>query len=146
MKKLLSVSAMALVLLAGCGSSATSYKGESAPATDADHKDEVTTVSYDKDGDDITNVKFDITLPDSEVSDNNYSSSSKYDVSQAGEYGMGDQTGTSWYQHVDKLDKYVEDNDAFPTLNDDGKDADGVSGATIGLSTFEEAFNNAKEA
>ncbi len=136
MKKLLSVSAMALVLLAGC-SSATSYYGESA----ADEDGNVYTVSFDKDGEDLTNVVLDVTLPESEE----YSSTSKYEVSQAGEYGMGEATGKSWYEHVDQVAAYIEENDAFPTIDEDGYDVDGVTGATIHIDGFEEAFNNATE-
>ncbi len=136
MKKLLSVSAMALVLLAGC-SSATSYYGESA----ADEDGNVYTVSFDKDGEDLTNVVFDVVLPESEE----FSSTSKYAVSQAGEYGMEAATGKAWYQHVDEVTAWVEENDAFPTLDADGYDVDGVTGATIHINEFEEAFENATE-
>ncbi len=139
MKKLLSVSAFGLILLAGCGAepTAVSYYGESA----ANEEGEITTVSYDKEGTDITNVVFDVILPEGE-----YSTTSKLELSNNGEYGMKDQTGKSWTEHVEELDAWVEANDAFPTLNEEGIDADGVTGATITLTAFEEAFNNATEA
>ncbi|WOO89848.1 FMN-binding protein [Mollicutes bacterium LVI A0078] len=139
MKKLLSVSAMALVLLAGC-SSTTSYYGESA----ADEDGNVSTVSFDKSGDDISNVQFDIILP--EVTGDTAQTTSKKELSNAGEYGMEAATGKSWTAHVEELEAYVNDNDAFPTLDEEGKDADGVTGATIHLNGFEEAFNAATEA
>ncbi len=135
MKKLLSVSALALVMLAGCGSTA-SYYGEATPTDDG----EISTVSFDKDGEDITNVSFDVKLPEGE-----FSTTSKLELSNSGEYGMGEETGKSWTEHVTELNTWVEENDAFPTLDADGYDVDGVTGATIGLSGFEEAFNNASE-
>lgn len=146
MKKFLGVSALALVLLAGCGSSAASYAGQSVESTEEGHEGEYATVTYDKDGDDITNTQFDIVLPDSSVEENGYSSTSKKEVSEAGEYGMGDATGKTWAEHVTELETYVDENDAMPTLDDEGKDVDGASGATIGLSQFDEAFNAATEA
>lgn len=136
MKKLLSVSAMALVILAGC-SSTTSYAGQSSESTEEGHEGEYATVTYDKSGDDITNTVFDVVLADG---------TSKVEYAASGEYGMTSDDGRTWDQHVESLDAYVDENDAFPTLDADGKDADGVSGATIGLSQFEEAFNAATEA
>lgn len=133
MKKLLSVSAVALVLLAGCGSAA-SYAGQSEPSTEEGKVGEYATVTYEKNGDDITNTKFDVIMADG---------SSKVEFAASGEYGMTSEDGRTWDQHVEALDTYVDENDAFPTLDADGKDADGVSGATIGLSQFEEAFNAA---
>lgn len=59
---------------------------------------------------------------------------------------MGDATGKTWAEHVTELETYVDENDAMPTLDDEGKDVDGASGATIGLSQFDEAFNAATEA
>lgn len=149
MKKLLSVSAMALVLLAGCGSTGpVSYEGQSAETADGDHAGEYTTVSYDKDGDDISNVNFDVFLPESE----GFSSTSKKAVSDAGEYGMKEATGKSWTEHVTELETYINDNDAFPETVEKGEGdeaelvaADGTTSATIGLDSFKEAFEAAKE-
>lgn len=139
MKKLLSVSAMALVLLAGCSSTA-SYSGEGAKSTEEGHEGEYTTVTYDKKGDDISNVQFDVVLPEGE-----YSTTSKKELSDKGEYGMEEKTGKSWTAHVNELETYINENDKFPTLDAEGVDADGVTGATIHLNGFEEAFNNATE-
>lgn len=149
MNKLLSVSAMALVLLAGCGASsgAVSYEGKSAEETDGDHAGEYTTVTFDKDGDDISNVNFDVYLPESE----GFTTTSKKEASDNGEYGMKEATGVSWTEHVNKVEAYINDNDKFPTLVTDeadenfGKDADDATGATIHLTGLEEAFNNAAE-
>lgn len=142
MKKLLSVSAMALVLLAGC-SSTTSYAGESAPSTEEGKEGEITTVTFDKSGDDITNTSFDIVFP--EATGDSVSTTSKKELDAAGEYGMEKASSQTWTEHVTDLETYVNDNDAFPTLNDEGLDADGASGATIHLTTFKEAFDNATE-
>ncbi len=141
MKKLLSVSAMALVLLAGC-SSATTYAGETAASTEEGHEGEITTVTFDKTDDgDITNTNFDVTFP--EATGETAQTTSKKELVEANEYGMLDATGKSWTEHVTELETYINDNDAFPTLDAEGKDADGVTGATIHLNGFEEAFNNA---
>ncbi len=140
MKKFLSVSAFTLVLLAGC-SSTTHYAGQSAESTEEGHVGEYTTVEFDKNGDDITNTTFDIVLPEGE-----YSTTSKKELSSNGEYGMEAATGKSWTTHVEELEAYVNENDAMPALDDEGKDAEGASGATIHLNTFQEAFDAAVEA
>ncbi len=140
MKKILSISTLALVLLVGCGASTDAssesehYVGQSAESTEEGKEGEYATVEFDKAGDDITNVNFDVILTDG---------TSKTDLSDSGEYGMEEQTGKSWSAHVAELETYVNDNDAMPELNEEGKDVDGVSGATIGLSQFDEAFTNA---
>ncbi len=134
MKKLAGLSAVAILALAGCGSSAVSYKGETAP----DEKGDVTTVTYDKSGDDITNVKFDVLQGEKD-------GASKRADSEAGTYGMKEATGKSWIEHIEGVETYVNENDKMPELNDEGLDADGSTGATIHLNGFKEAFDNAKE-
>lgn len=136
MKKFLSVSAMALVLLAGCSSGPVNYAGEGAPSTEENHEGEIATATYTKEGDDITAVDFDVLLSDG---------TSKTAYSESGEYGMAANGGREWHEHVADLEAYVVENDAFPTLDAEGKDADAVSGSTITISMFEEAFNNAVE-
>ncbi|WOO86662.1 FMN-binding protein [Mollicutes bacterium LVI A0039] len=138
MKKLLSVSALTLVLLAGCSSSA-SYAGQSAVSSEENHVGEYATVTFDKDGDDISNVQFDVVLPEGEYT-------SKKALSDAGEYGMEEKTGKSWTAHVNDLENYINENDKFPALDAEGKDVDGASGATISIDEFEEAFNAAEKA
>ncbi len=142
MKKLLSVSAMALVLLAGC-SSATTYEGQGTPSEEEGHEGEVYTVSFDKTDDgDITNTNFDVVFP--EATGETAQTTSKKELVEAGEYGMEAATGKSWTAHVTELETYINDNDAFPTLDEEGKDADGATGATIHLNGFQEAFDAAE--
>ncbi len=133
MKKLAGISAVAILALAGCTSGgAVEYSGESA----ADAKGNVGKVTFTKDGEDITNVKFDVTQEDG---------TNKRELSESGEYGMKDATGKSWLEHVEAVEAYVNENDKMPALDADGKDVDGATGATITLSSLDEAFNNAKE-
>lgn len=138
MKKLLSMSAVALLLLAGCGSSTVSYTGQSAADEDGNYY----TISYDKTGDDITNVQIDGYLAEGQ----SYTVTSKKEADANGEYGMKEKTGVSWTEQVEMVEKAIEDNDAFPAVDAEGYDADGVTGATIHVNGFEEAFNAAVEA
>lgn len=136
MNKLAGISAVAVLTLAGCGASsdAVTYKGES----EADKDGNIATVTYKKAGDDITDVKFDIKMGDQD-------GASKREASENGEYGMKEETGKAWVDHVEEVETYVNDNDKMPTLNEEGLDADGATGATIHLNQLDEAFNAATE-
>lgn len=149
MKKLIALSSFAVIILVGCSSTPVEieepmgpqtviYKGQSAVSTEEGYEGQYTTVIYEMTEDDITNVKFDTVLPEGE-----FSTTSKKELSDKGEYGLEEASGKSWTEHVTELEMYINENDKFPMLNEEGKDADGASGATIGLSTFEEAFNAA---
>lgn len=136
MKKYLGLSFAAMLVLAGCGSKAETYYGESK----ADAEGTVYNVEFSKKGDDITDVKFDASTPDYD---------SKVEFSESGKYGMGEKAGTAeWHEQVADLDKSVEENDKFPKteLNEEKQAhiVDGSSSATIHVEGFEEAFNNAK--
>ncbi len=133
MKKLAGISAVAILTLAGCGAGGpVEYAGESA----ADAKGNVGKVTFTKEGDDITKIQFDVTQEDG---------TSKRELSESGEYGMKEATGKSWLEHVESVESYVIENDKMPSLDADGKDVDGATGATITLTSLDEAFNNAKE-
>lgn len=93
-----------------------------------------TTAKYTVEDGQITEVIFDEFLEDG---------TSKKEASKAGEYGSENYTAGEWYEQIEKLENYVEENQEMPDLTD-GKDTDGVSGATLNLSGFEDAFNQAK--
>lgn len=82
-------------------------------------------------GDDIIDVEFEEFLEDG---------TSKNVASKEGTYTSPNYTLGEFYEQVDSLEQYVIDNDKFPTLSN-GTDNDGVSGASVNLSGFEEAFN-----
>ncbi len=84
-------------------------------------------------GDDVVDVVFDELLEDG---------TSKVEASQSGEYTSANYTQGEYFEQMAKLEKYVIENDQFPTLSE-GKDVDGTSGASVNLSGLEEAYNNA---
>lgn len=81
-------------------------------------------------GDDIINVELEEFLEDG---------TSKNESSKAGVYSSPDYTKGEFYQQVDSLEAYIIENDQFPALTN-GSDVDGVSGASVNLSGFEEAY------
>ncbi len=138
MKKLVSLLAIAALALAGCGASEpTSYVGKS----DLEASGEVTnedgdTTSVDlvvtQDGD-IVSASIDATKGDI---------TSKKEAAIAGDYDMG--SDLNWAEQVASVESYIVENDAFPTLDADGKDADAVTSATIGLDGIKEAYDAAE--
>lgn len=129
MKKISLMLAAFAVVLVGCSSSEAYYEG-SYTTEDGD----VVDVSYSKTGDDITNTQFTVTTVDGE---------NKEDLVAAGEYDLG--SDLTWTEQVQSLEATIDENDAFPTLDAEGYDVDGVSSATINLTDFEMAFNGAAE-
>lgn len=121
------------------------YIGISMPTEEAcnvcgDPKGEISYVTYTKTlSGNIQKIKFDTY--------SNVYEGSKIAYSDAGKYGLKDDPdggGIKWSDHVRKLENYVIKNDQFPELNKDGKDVDGVSGATIHIDTMLEAYQNAE--
>ena len=129
MKRILGLVAVLTIALVGCGASdeAVTYKGE---ATNADG--DVATVTYVMTGDDITDTVFNETKGGSD----------KRTMVTNGEYDMGGEK--TWSEQVDALGTYVDENDKLPTLDAEGKDVDGVTTATIGLTNLSAAFESAK--
>ncbi len=82
-------------------------------------------------GDDIIDVEFEEFLEDG---------TSKNIASKAGTYTSPNYTKGEFYEQVDSLEAYIIENDKFPKLSN-GTDIDGVSGASINLSGFEEAYS-----
>lgn len=144
-KKVFSFIFFTCILVYGYYELPIKYLGISAPTEEAcnicgDPKGEMSYVSYTKTiSGDIKNIKFDT-----------YSSvynGSKIAYSEAGLYGLKDDPnggGIKWSEHIAKLEDYVIENDAMPRLNDEGRDVDGVSGATIKIDSMSEAYKNAK--
>lgn len=80
--------------------------------------------------DDITDVELEEFLEDG---------TSKNEASRAGTYTSPNYTKGEFYEQIDSLEAYIIENDEFPTLSN-GSDVDGVSGASVNLSGFEEAY------
>lgn len=89
-----------------------------------------TTAKVTSVGDDITNVELEEFLEDG---------TSKNEASRAGTYTSPNYTKGEFYEQIDSLEAYIIENDEFPTLSN-GSDVDGVSGASVNLSGFEEAY------
>lgn len=135
MKKILCAMLVSVLVLTGCGSAKT-LKGEYT--YDHDGAQETAVIEFVKDGDDITEVtNIDVLgdeFPDGKVA-----------YSESGEYGMAATTGgNTWAQQIQMLADYIVENDKFPTLDEEGHDVDGVTGASIKFNEFEQAFNAAK--
>ncbi len=84
-------------------------------------------------GDDITDVEFEEFLEDG---------TSKNEASKNGTYTSPNYTLGEFYEQIDSLEAYVIEHDRFPPLTN-GSDVDAVSGASLNLSGFEDAFNQA---
>ncbi len=84
-------------------------------------------------GEDIIDVQFEEFLEDG---------TSKNVASKEGTYTSPNYTLGEFYEQIDSLEAYVIENDEFPKLTN-GTDVDGVTGASVNLSGFEEAFNQA---
>lgn len=65
---------------------------------------------------------------------------SKTEASKAGTYTSPNYQLGEFYQQIESLESYIVENDKFPSLNN-GIDVDGVSGASLNLSGFEEAYS-----
>ncbi len=94
-----------------------------------------TTAKVEMDGSDVVSVTFEEFLEDG---------TNKITASKNGEYSSDAYTLGEFYEQVESLEEYVIENDSFPSLSN-GKDADAVSGASVNLSGFEEAFLKAVE-
>lgn len=127
-------------------SSETTSEASSEVVSEADSNKEITTsgestaatpytskVTITRVGSDITAADFEEFLEDG---------TSKNEASKAGTYTSPNYTLGEFYEQIDSLEQYVLDNDKFPPLTD-GKDVDGVSGASVNLSGFEDAYNKA---
>lgn len=84
-------------------------------------------------GEDIIEVQFEEFLEDG---------TSKNIASKEGTYTSPNYTLGEFYEQIDSLEAYVIKNDQFPKLTN-GTDVDGVTGASVNLSGFEDAFNQA---
>lgn len=119
------------------------YVGVGTPTATAcslcgDPKGERSYVTYKKRGNDIIDVKFDTYLP---------GKGSKIEYSKSGDYKINEDPsggGIAWDAHVSKLEDYIVKTDKFPKLDKEGHDVDGVSGATIRIVEFKNAFDSAK--
>lgn len=120
------------------------YVGVSAPTQDAcgicgDPRGERSYVTYKKRGNDIVDIKFDTYLPEH---------GSKVAYSQTGTYGLENDPnggGIRWDEHVSNLEDYIIREDKFPPIDDEGHSTDASSSATINISEFQKAFDDAKQ-
>lgn len=131
MKKILMVTFAAILFLAGCGAAAK----EVSVQTDADDKGDYSTVEATFKGDTLESITFD--------SYKGTLGKMKVQASKDGEYDCCD--SSPYYDQITALEEYVVENQEFPTLSAEGKDVDGVSGATITLTQYEEAYELALE-
>lgn len=81
----------------------------------------------------LTEISFDEFLEDG---------TSKVTASMAGTYGSDTYTLGEYHEQVAALEAYILENNQFPTLSN-GIDVDSSSGASVNLSGFEEAYNQA---
>lgn len=137
MKKIISLLAIAVLALAGCGS-ATTYVGNSditasGEFVNADGDTTTASLTVTQEGD-IIGAEFDASKGDI---------TSKKEASETGDYVLGNDGGLTWGEQVASVEEYVVANDAFPTLDAEGKDVDAVTSATIGLSDLNAAFDAA---
>ncbi len=145
MKKIISLLAIAVLALAGCGSSEETYIGKSdltATGEFVNEDGDTTTTAklvIAQGGTDILSAEFDSTKGDVE---------SKKDASAKGDYVLSsaEEDGSlNWGEQVATVEEYVVANDAFPTLDADGHDVDAVTSATVGLTDINKAFDAAME-
>ncbi|MGL4589534.1 MAG: hypothetical protein ACRCUP_04800 [Mycoplasmatales bacterium] len=137
MKKIFALLLVTVLGLAGCSAAATpaNYQGE-VKTTDQEGKETVTTVTYTKTGDDITDVKFTATKDGVDKSD-----PEKYPMVKVGK------ASAEWADQAAMVAKFIDENNGVDklNLNAEGGDADAVTGATIGLTDFVDAFKAAQE-
>lgn len=142
-----------LIILVGCSSESTEQLAEmseqATPVLDSDSDLEQTeltgsgqseafspylsTAQITTRGSDVIAADLDEFLEDG---------TSKTEASKAGTYSSPNYQLGEFYQQIESLESYIIDNDQFPTLTN-GTDIDGVSGASLNLSGFEEAYNMA---
>ncbi|MGL4589536.1 MAG: hypothetical protein ACRCUP_04810 [Mycoplasmatales bacterium] len=111
------------------------YQGE-VTMTDQSGNVNLTTITYMKMGDDVTNVKFGGTRYGVDKSD-----AEQYRLVQDGN------GKANWSDQAAMVAKVIEENDGVDKINVNGagKDADAITGATINITEFVEAFKAAQE-
>ncbi len=125
-----------ILILSGCGSETVQYQGNSdktvkGEAEPGDHGQVVADLTLTHEND-IVAAEFDV-----EDAEGN----SRKEQEAAGEFDMG--ADVSYTEQIASLEAYVVENDAMPTLNEEGIDADGVTSATIDLTDYVTAFDAA---
>ncbi|MGL4589535.1 MAG: hypothetical protein ACRCUP_04805 [Mycoplasmatales bacterium] len=151
MKKLFALLLVTVLGLAGCTAGASTSDSTTDSTMDStmdsttpvNYKGEVklsdvemTTITFTKTGSDITNVMFASTKDGADKAD-----AEQYPLVKVGG-GKAD-----WSVQADMVAKFIEENDGVDKINVNaaGKDADAVTGATIGVTEFVESFKAAQE-
>lgn len=128
----------ALLLFTGCGGSAETKELTGT----AESKDQTTTVKITKEGDKVTNVSIDETYTGKDGEQTTKKTlKDDYNMKSASSIGK------EWYEQIEFLENYLKENGADNiTLDDSGKatNEDVLTGCTIGIEQYIEAYKNAK--